>query len=93
MPKNQEKTYAPMQEDMKEDYSTRTILLSHGYSTVTNPAQPEDPSSHKEAKEMLKAEEKQARTEHSKSGANTHEGQGMEYVPRKNHYADVPHNR
>ncbi|OIW25650.1 hypothetical protein CONLIGDRAFT_717371 [Coniochaeta ligniaria NRRL 30616] len=73
MPKNQEKTYAPMQEDMKEDYK--------------------DPSSHKEAKEMLKAEEKQARTEHSKSGANTHEGQGMEYVPRKNHYADVPHNR
>lgn len=41
---------------------------------------------------MLKEEEKQARAEHSKSGNNTHEHQGMEYVPRKNNYAEVPHN-
>jgi hypothetical protein len=52
----------------------------------------EDPSSAKEAKQMLKDEEKQARKEHSNSGSNTHTGQGMEYVPRKNHAVDVPHN-
>jgi hypothetical protein len=41
---------------------------------------------------MLKSEEKQARTEHSNSGSNTGKQQGMEYVARKNHAADVPHN-
>ncbi|KAB5585132.1 hypothetical protein GE09DRAFT_1276740 [Coniochaeta sp. 2T2.1] len=51
-----------------------------------------DPSSAKEAKQMLKEEEKQQRMEHSNSGSNTHKPQGMEYVTRKNHPADVPHN-
>ncbi|RKU49392.1 hypothetical protein DL546_004962 [Coniochaeta pulveracea] len=50
-----------------------------------------DPSSHKEAKEIQKQEDKQARTEHSKSGANTGKSQGMEYVPRKS-TAEVTHN-
>jgi hypothetical protein len=40
----------------------------------------------------MKQEEKEARKEHSKSGANTGEKQGMDYVPRKTHSADVPHN-
>lgn len=58
--------------------------------TLTNPT--EDPSSHSEAKKIQKQEEKEARKEHSKSGANTGKHQGMEYVPRKTHTADVPHN-
>jgi hypothetical protein len=41
---------------------------------------------------MEKEKEKEARKEHSKSGANTGQHQGMEYVPRKTHYAEVPHN-
>jgi hypothetical protein len=41
---------------------------------------------------MLKEEDKQKRTEHSNSGSNTHDSQGMEYVSRKNHSADVSHN-
>jgi hypothetical protein len=30
-------------------------------------------------------EDYEARKEHSNSGANTHKGQGMDYVPRNNH--------
>ena len=41
----------------------------------------------------MKKEEKEARTEHSKSGANTGENQGMEYQTRKTHAAEVPHKR
>lgn len=52
----------------------------------------EDPSSKSEAKAMMAQEEHEARKEHSKSGANTGQKQGMEYVPRKTHSADVPHN-
>ncbi|KAK4119522.1 hypothetical protein N657DRAFT_650017 [Parathielavia appendiculata] len=51
-----------------------------------------DPSSRKEAKAMQKQEDYQERKEHSKSGANTGEHQGMEYESRKTHTADVPHN-
>jgi hypothetical protein len=40
---------------------------------------------------MQKQEEHQERKEHSKSGANTGKQQGMEYVSRKTHTADVPH--
>lgn len=39
----------------------------------------------------MRQEEKEARKEHSKSGANTGKPQGMEYVARKTHTADVPH--
>ncbi|KAK4238542.1 hypothetical protein C8A03DRAFT_33420 [Achaetomium macrosporum] len=51
-----------------------------------------DPASKSEAKQQIAQEEKEARKEHSKSGANTGQQQGMEYVPRKTHAADVPHN-
>ncbi|KAL2139278.1 hypothetical protein VTI28DRAFT_5440 [Corynascus sepedonium] len=51
-----------------------------------------DPSSRKEAKAMQAQENYQERKEHSKSGANTGKHQGMDYVPRKTHTADVPHN-
>ncbi|KAL2024229.1 hypothetical protein VTK56DRAFT_9385 [Thermocarpiscus australiensis] len=50
-----------------------------------------DPTSKSEAKKMMAQEEYQARKEHSKSGANTGQKQGMEYVPRKS-TAEVPHN-
>ncbi|KAF9771058.1 hypothetical protein IL306_011313 [Fusarium sp. DS 682] len=35
--------------------------------------------------EQMDMEEQEARAKHSKRGTNTHEGQGMEYVTRKNH--------
>ncbi|KAF2201627.1 hypothetical protein GQ43DRAFT_471623 [Delitschia confertaspora ATCC 74209] len=37
------------------------------------------------AKQQQKQEDYEARKEYSNSGSNTHSGQGMEYVTRKNH--------
>ncbi|GJC77437.1 hypothetical protein CT0861_08979 [Colletotrichum tofieldiae] len=51
-----------------------------------------DPTSKSEAKQQMAEQAKQERTEHSKSGANTGKPQGMEYVARKEHAADVQHN-
>ncbi|KAL0935513.1 uncharacterized protein CTRU02_210104 [Colletotrichum truncatum] len=53
---------------------------------------PKDPSSKHEAKEMMAQQQYEERKEHSKSGANTGKPQGMEYVARKEHAADVQHN-
>ncbi|KZL69641.1 hypothetical protein CI238_00756 [Colletotrichum incanum] len=52
----------------------------------------EDPASKSEAKQQMAEQAKQERSEHSKSGANTGKPQGMEYVARKEHAADVQHN-
>ncbi|WZH50314.1 uncharacterized protein QYS62_011558 [Fusarium acuminatum] len=38
-----------------------------------------------EWKQQMDQEEQEARAKHSKRGAKKHEGQGMEYVTRKNH--------
>ncbi|KXX79351.1 hypothetical protein MMYC01_204699 [Madurella mycetomatis] len=63
-----------------------------GNAPNADPNSTKDPSSKSEAKAMMAQEEHETRKEHSKSGANTGEKQGMEYVPRKTHTADVPHN-
>ncbi|GAB1318071.1 hypothetical protein MFIFM68171_08281 [Madurella fahalii] len=63
-----------------------------GNAPNVDPNITKDPSSKSEAKAMMAQEEHEARKEHSKSGANTGKEQGMEYVSRKTHTADVPHN-
>jgi hypothetical protein len=79
---------------MEVDYSmSHNHLLLPDLEHSANATSTENPANAKEAKQMINEEEKRKRAEHSKSGANTHGPQGMDYVPRKNHYADVPHNR
>ncbi|RYP09665.1 hypothetical protein DL765_008365 [Monosporascus sp. GIB2] len=48
-------------------------------------------SSKSAAKQAMDQAEHEARKAHSKSGANTGEGQGMEYVSRKNHSSRNEH--
>ncbi|KAJ9150531.1 hypothetical protein NKR19_g5246 [Coniochaeta hoffmannii] len=76
----------------KQEPDTRNVDFT-GKTDFTRNTDYQNPANAKEAKQMLKDEEKQARAEHSNSGSNTHGPQGMEYVPRKNHAAEVPHNR
>ncbi|RYP37473.1 hypothetical protein DL767_002946 [Monosporascus sp. MG133] len=50
-----------------------------------NEANKKGNSSKSAATQAMDQAEHEARKAHSKSGANTGEGQGMEYVSRKNH--------
>ncbi|KAJ9651320.1 hypothetical protein H2198_009386 [Neophaeococcomyces mojaviensis] len=49
------------------------------------PAETDYPEDPKKLKAQQKQEDYEARKEHSNQGSNTHSGQGMEYVTKKNH--------